>query len=132
MDAGKEFLETSTVHGLSYISTSKKYAIKLLWVVIIVGGFGTAGNMMAKSFVAWSKYPVATTIATEPISKTKFPIINVCPPENTFTTLNYDLVQADSTTLDKNVRYDLERLYSRWQQDEEFDETFLILSSLKA
>ena len=54
------------------------------------------------------------------------------PPGNTFTTLNYDLVQADSTTLDKNVRYDLERLYSRWQQDEEFDETFLILISLKA
>ena len=132
MDDTKEFLESSTIHGLSRISKSKTYAIKLQWVAIIIVGFGTAGYIIANSFDAWSKYPVSTTTETLPIAKAKFPIVNVCPPENTFTTMNYDLVQADNTTLDKNVRYDLERLYSRWQQDEEFDETFLILISLKA
>ena len=120
MDAGKEFLETSTIHGLSYISKSKKYAIKLLWIFIIAGGFGTAGYIIADSFNAWGKYPVSTTIETLPISKAMFPVINVCPPEHTYTTMNYDLVQADNTTLDKNVRDDLGRLYSDWEQDEQF------------
>ena len=44
----------------------------------------------------------------------------MCPPENTFTSMNFDLVKSENSSLDKNVRDDLESLYSTWLQDEEF------------
>ena len=99
-----DFLESSTIHGLTYISTSRSVLIKLFWVIVIIIGFVTAGDFIKRSFDSWEKSPVSTTIETLPISKAPFPIINVCPPKDTFTSLNSDLVKADNVTLDMNTR----------------------------
>ena len=121
MDNLKEFLESSTIHGLSYISTTRTFR-KLFWIFIVIGGFVFAGKIIGNSFNTWRKYPISTTVNTLPISKVKFPLVNVCPPEDTFTTMNYDLVMADNATLDKDVRDDLVRLSTEWVQDQEFME----------
>ena len=41
-----EFLESSTIHGLVYISTSNTSLAKVLWICIIAFGFGTAGYLI--------------------------------------------------------------------------------------
>ena len=87
----KLFLESSTIHGLTYISTEKKIS-KLLWIFIVIAGFSTAGLLILQSFKSWAESPVSTTLETLPVSEVPLPRVTVCPPQNTFTNLNFDLI----------------------------------------
>ena len=103
MEGVRVFLESSTIHGLTYISTTRKYA-RLFWFSIVVTGFVGAGYLIRESFASWSESPIKTTIETLPISEIKFPKVTVCPPKNTFTDLNYDLMMSDNITLTEEMR----------------------------
>ena len=85
----KPFLETSTIHGLSLIASSKS-CLRLFWITVVVSGFTGAGVLIYQSFSAWDESPVNTIIETRPITEITFPKVTVCPPKNTFTDLNYD------------------------------------------
>ena len=98
MEGIKTFLESSTVHGLSYISTTRKHA-RLFWILTVLAGFSTAGYLIQQSFQSWAQSPVSTTVETLPISEITFPKITVCPPRNTFTDLNYDLMLVENVSL---------------------------------
>ena len=112
----RTFLETSTVHGLSYLSTTRKH-IRLFWIIIVVSGFSTAGYLIHQSFQTWAESPVKTTVETLPITEITFPKITVCPPRNTYTDLNYDLMAINvslteyadnnSSTESSEVEYDI-------------------------
>ena len=107
MEAIKYFLESSTIHGLSYISTTRKY-VRLLWILIVISGFTGAGVIIYQSFEDWHENPVTTTIETQPITKLTFPKVTVCPPKNTYTNLNNDIIMSGNTTLSQNIRKELE------------------------
>ena len=68
----KEFLESSTIHGLNYISKTRKF-IQLMWVMVVLTGFTVAGVLIYQSFQAWTESPVKTTIETRQISEINFP-----------------------------------------------------------
>ena len=106
MENIRNFLESSTIHGLSYISTTRKF-VRLLWIIIVVGGFTGAGVLIYNSFQSWNESPVKTTIETLPITKITFPKVTVCPPKNTYTDLNYDLMMTKNMTLDNDIRDEL-------------------------
>ena len=121
MEHFRSFLESSTIHGLSYISTTGKY-VRLLWILIVLSGFAAAGILIYQSFEAWDESPVKTTIETRPISEITFPVVTVCPPKNTFTDLNHDLMILQNMTLDNNTRMELvnyatELLYDQLYED---------------
>ena len=97
------FLESSTIHGLNYISTTRKYS-RIFWILAVMSGFLGAGFLIKKSFDSWSESPVKTTIETIPISELKFPKVTVCPPRNTLTDLNYDLMMIENFTLTEKNR----------------------------
>ena len=101
-----EFFESSTIHGVSYLS-KRGYLVKIFWLLIISTGFIMAGNLIHESFKSWEESPVKTTIETLPISKMTWPNVTVCPPENTFTDLNDDLVKADGMMLSQDDRNNL-------------------------
>ena len=84
MEGVRAFLESSTIHGLGYISTTRKY-IKILWIIVVLAGFTGAGVIIYESFQDWAESPITTTIETQPITKITFPKLTVCPPKNTFT-----------------------------------------------
>ena len=116
MEYIKIFLESTTIHGLSYISTTKRI-VKLFWIFVVLSGFTGAGFMIYQSFQSWNESPVKTTIETRPITEITFPKVTVCPPKNTYTDLNYDLVKASNMTLDNTTReelanYAMELLYN--------------------
>ena len=97
------FLETSTIHGLYHISTTRKY-VKLFWIWVVLGGFSGAFVLIYQSFKGWEDSPYTTTIKTLPITDITFPKVIVCPPKNTFTNLNFDLMMADNLTVDDEQR----------------------------
>ena len=97
------FLESSTIHGLSYIAQTRKFA-KLFWISVVLSGFIGAVYLINSSFEAWKESPVSTIMETWSIKKMQFPKVTVCPPQNTYTNLNYDILMANHTsTLDEHV-----------------------------
>ena len=88
MKVFKEFLESSTIHGLGYISTSKSGLEKLTWasfvltgfslaayliirfiiIIIIIIGFSLAAYLITSSYIAMQDSPVSTSISTHPTS----------------------------------------------------------------
>ena len=109
MEAVKEFLESSSIHGLVYISTSRRL-LKLFWLCVVLMGSIGAGLIIQQSFSSWADSPVSTTIETLPITELDFPNVIVCPPRNTFTTLNPDLVMVRNVTLDEEEKVELKKL----------------------
>ena len=87
----REFLETSTIHGLPRIASSRKKFLKLFWFLTIVVGFSFAGLLILNALLEYEENPFISTIETFPITQLNFPSIIVCPPKGTFTNLNYDL-----------------------------------------
>ena len=69
----KEFLESTTVHGLVFISKSRNKLEKICWLVVVLVCFLLAGDLIWNSFSDWEKNPVSTTIETFPIRKVPFP-----------------------------------------------------------
>ena len=106
MEEVKNFLESSTIHGLSYISTTKKL-VRIFWILVVITGLTGATIIIYESFQNWAESPVTTTLETRPIAEIKFPKVTVCPPRNTYTDLNYDIMMNENITLDSDLRSDL-------------------------
>ena len=100
------FLESSTFHGLSSIATGRKY-VRLFWILVVIAGFTGAGLLIHESFQSWEESPVKTTVETRPITEITFPKVTVCPPKNTYTDLNHDLMITENITLDNDTRNEL-------------------------
>ena len=100
------FLESSLIHGLSYISTTRKYA-RLFWILVVIAGFVGASLLIKESFDSWTESPVKTTIETLSISEIKLPKVTVCPPKDTYTDLNYDLIMTENKSLTEDMRDEL-------------------------
>ena len=107
MENWREFFESSTIHGLAYIATGRRY-VRLFWILVVIVGFTGAGYMIYQSFQSWAGSPIKTTIETLPITEMiTFPKVTVCPPKNTYTDLNYDLMMTENMTLDNDTRQEL-------------------------
>ena len=104
MDILREFLDKSTIHGLAHISDVSSKAGKVLWATVVIAGFCTAGFLIQSSYEEWETTPVATSISTHPIAALPLPIITICPPEQSNTALNVDLVRAGNISLTDSDR----------------------------
>ena len=103
MEVAREFMESSTIHGLVYIAT-KQRLIRLSWICVVIAGFTGAAALIRQSFSSWASSPISTTIETLPISDLDFPNVTVCPPRNSLTSLNPDLLSSRNITLDEAER----------------------------
>ena len=102
----REFLESSSINGLNFIASTRKCA-RLFWICVVSSGFIISGYLIHQSFTNWSNNPIRTTVETKPINEIQFPTVSVCPAENTFTNLNYDLMMLENTALDNDTRQEL-------------------------
>ena len=102
----KQFLESSTIHGLVYISTESKFA-RFFWFLVVITGFTIASLLINDSFANWAESPLKTTTEKRSISELTFPKVTVCPPKNTFTDLNYDLMMLENMTFSNKTRQEL-------------------------
>ena len=111
MEGVKEFLESSTIHGLSYIADNR-VLVRLLWVCVVITGFTGAAVLILQSFASWADSPITTTIETLPISELEFPNVTVCPPRNSFTNLNLDIARSSKISLSQRQRQNLSQQVS--------------------
>ena len=101
-----EFLEKSSIVGLSLILSTRNY-VRHFWILVVVGGFAAAIWMIFESFDNWRQKPISTTIETFPISEIIFPNVTVCPPRNLFLNLNSDIKKSENVKLNKDLRNEL-------------------------
>ena len=130
MEDIKCFLESSTIHGLTRISSSRKY-VGLFWIIVVFSGFIVAGVLIYNSFKSWDESPFKTTIESMPITKITFPKVTVCPPKNTFTDLNYGLMMTKNMILDNNTRDQLTDYADELLYDQLYDIAMNNLSKLE-
>ena len=103
MEYFKTFLDSSTIHGLNYISSSRRWS-RLFWIFVVIGGFSSAAYLIYESFANWKQSPISTTIETLPISQITFPNVTVCPPKNLFLNLNYDILHSEKVKINKEIK----------------------------
>ena len=58
---------------------------------VVLSGFTTAAMLIQRSYAGWWENPISTTVDYRPITDLPFPLVTVCPPRNTFTSLNLAL-----------------------------------------
>ena len=103
----REFLESSTIHGLVHISTAKSRAARVAWVVIVVASFAFAISMITNAYLEWHESPVSTTITTHPITELEFPTVTVCPPRGSNTAVNHLLEKVKDVNFTEEERQQL-------------------------
>ena len=103
MENLRDFLESSTIHGLVYISTNNKKFVRIFWILTVISGFSGAGYLIYEYFKDWAESPVKTSTENMPIKDITFPKVTVCPPKNTFTDLNYDLEMTEEIALENET-----------------------------
>ena len=128
MEGLTEFLQSSTIHGLSYIPRTRG-PVKCFWMFVISTGFIGAATLIKQSFESWYLNPVFTTIQTLPITQIDFPKVTVCPPRNTFTNLNYDLLRVENVTLEPEARQELLQYLPEALYDGNFEEKLNLYKS---
>ena len=72
---------------------------KTLWLIAVVIAFAGSGYLINSSYHEWKKTPIATNIITHPLNDLDFPMLTVCPSEDSNTALYPDLVRLDNRTL---------------------------------
>ena len=131
MEVARTFLETSTIHGLGYISSSRKIT-RLFWLVVVILGFTGAGLLIRESFQTWTDSPIKTTIETLPISEITLPKLTVCPPRNTYTDMNYDLMMTENGTLTDEMRNEMFKIaLEELQKNHDYNKNSPLIESNK-
>ena len=130
MEQIKTFLDTSTIHGLSWISGTRRFS-RLFWILIVFGGFTGAVYLIYQSFDNWHQSPISTTSVTMPISQIIFPNVTVCPPKKSFLNLNYDMKQSENVKLDTDTRKELFEYAQDVIEDDFYKEVMANLSKVE-
>ena len=68
------------------------------------------------------------TIKTRPITEITLPKVTVCPPKNTFTNLNYDLMMLENMTMNNETREELTHYAVKLIQDSVFEQLMFNIS----
>ena len=123
MKVVKEFLQSSTVHGLAYIATTDKLT-RIFWMFVVLSGFTGAAMLIRMSYAGWSANPISTTVDYRPITDLAFPLVTVCPPRNTFTSLNLALRTVENRTLDSEAKEELTASLPQILFDSDFEFNF--------
>ena len=128
MEGIKEFLSSSTIHGLVYVANTGRLT-RILWILVVSIGFTCAGVIIQKSFSSWAVSPVTTTLESHPLTDLAFPSVTVCPPRDSFTSLNRDLSRlAENFTIDPPTKNALIADLPSVIFDSDFNETFSTFS----
>ena len=89
---------------------------------MVLFGLTASGYLIQQSFESWAESPISTAIDSQPTSEARLPKVTVCPPKNTFTDLNFDLMNLNNATLnnktkDQVIRFAMEVIQEQIHQE---------------
>ena len=77
MDDFKAFLESSSIGGINFISTTRKFA-RIFWILVVLMSFTVSFIEVSNLFYNWQTNPVTTTTENLPISNINLPKEKKC------------------------------------------------------
>ena len=72
MDDFKIFLETSSIGGLNFIATTRRF-VRVFWILVVFLSFLLSFIEINNLFYNWSQNPITTTSENLPISDILLP-----------------------------------------------------------
>ena len=105
-----EYLESTTIHGFSYLTSGRHVCERVVWLIIIGTCFTLAALLIHQSIEEANQNPVMTNVESIPLQDIPFPAITINSgdpdplgyAENTFNGLIFD--QGLSEANDKELR----------------------------
>ncbi|XP_033108975.1 acid-sensing ion channel 5-like [Anneissia japonica] len=73
-----EFATSTTLHGLQYIATSKRFIFKLLWVLIFMAGLSLCVWQISLRIQEYLLFNVNTEINLTFVDELEFPALTIC------------------------------------------------------
>ncbi|XP_033108977.1 acid-sensing ion channel 5-like [Anneissia japonica] len=73
-----EFATSTSLHGLQYISTSKRFIFKLLWALIFLTGFGLCLWQISLRIQEYLLFNVNTEVNLTFVDELEFPALTIC------------------------------------------------------
>ncbi|KAL4218059.1 hypothetical protein ACF0H5_022797 [Mactra antiquata] len=77
LDVLKEFAESSTLHGVPKVVSSRQLAVKVLWCILLVLALCAMLAQLFILFRTYRSYPIQTTVSLE-FGQLQFPAISFC------------------------------------------------------
>ena len=80
-EAIKEYADSTTIHGISYIFKNGLSVLeRLIWILAVVIGIFFAIYISTFSYLKWQDNQITTTVSTtgKPIKDIPFPAITIC------------------------------------------------------
>ncbi|XP_071941021.1 acid-sensing ion channel 5-like [Antedon mediterranea] len=74
----EDFATTTTLHGVQYIATSKAFIIKVLWLLVFLGGLGVCTWQIVLRIDEYIQFNVNTEIKLSFLSEMDFPAVTIC------------------------------------------------------
>ena len=87
--------------------------------------------MIDRSIRDWNDSPVKTTIETHSTTEITFPKVTVCPPKDTYTDLNYDLMMTKNMIIHNDTRDQLKKYSYKLLNDHLYDTLMTNMSMLE-
>ena len=82
VDTTRQYSSSTTIHGISYLSSDKIPVLeRLLWLFVVVLAIIFTTFQVCKLYKEWQDEPVITTLDTValPIEEVEFPAVTICP-----------------------------------------------------
>ena len=96
----RDFLESSTIHGLVHISTGKNIFIRCVWGIVLVACFSCGIYMIESAVESWVDNPVVTSVDTKAIEQVlRSPLAKIFTPHTIFTLDRYSCQKSQFVLL---------------------------------
>ena len=129
MEEVAQFLESSSINGLYFISTTRRWS-RLFWIFIVLIGFSGAAIIINDLNYNWGQSPVVTVTETMPLRNVTFPNVTVCPPKSSVLNLNYDLIKSEKQNISQHARKELFQFVLEVIQKDFYEEIMTNLSRI--
>ena len=99
-----EFFNATSIHGFPYISDNQSRSTRIIWIIIVLAGFGVTSNFLYNTVDGFNEKFVTTTEETRTVKNYPFPAITFYPGEynSKHVFLRHFLNQFEFTRFDKN------------------------------
>lgn len=74
----ERYLQTTSIHGLRYLTRGEGLIQRLIWLVLVVAMFTASLWLIGDSFKAWQIQPKVTSLDFVDVGKVPFPDVTVC------------------------------------------------------
>ena len=110
------FCETTTIHGFSYLSVSKKVATRFIWSLLLLSSLSVATLMISNTFVDLNRNPLSTNVDTIDIKNVPFPAVTFYPghyrSEKTLLRRMYDYTEFERYHADDSLTNNSDFLFN--------------------